>query len=148
MKDSKIIEKAIEGKDEPVSSLPVKTESFVIEGVDLSSGFESNGFEEQNLEFFDLAEDLIGVELEVIMREITQIEIKGENRDFVKMYIRTTTGHKMVFAGQAKIVTTFKRVDKGKGVFALLTFLGKVSLPKSGGKTLNDFRIKTKTVQC
>jgi hypothetical protein len=126
--------------------LPVLSqEKLLINGSNPFDHFASDGFEDQNIEFFDLSEDLIGVELNCVMSEICSISIKDNERDFVKMYLQTSNGYKIVFAGQAKIVSTFKRVNRGSPVLAIITYLGKVKL-EGTAKSMNDFSIKTKII--
>lgn len=100
------------------------------------------GFESQDVEFFD-PKELLGVELHVYLKDVISLNIKGEDKVFVRGYVKTDTDAKMYHFGQHQILATFNRNDKGMGVNAKITFEGKQMI---GVKSLNMFKIEAKSL--
>lgn len=102
----------------------------------------SDGFESQDVEFFK-PDDFKGVELHVYLNSLVSMNIKGEDKIFVKARVKTDSDAKLYYFGQHQIITTFERNDKGRGVNAKVTFEGKEMI---GVKSLNKFKIEAKSL--
>lgn len=114
---------------------------------DAFAHFEDAHFEDSSVEFFKPSNEFLNVQLNVIMTHVEEFDMidevtkQKELRTFVKGYVQTETGYKKFYFGQAKIVNTFQRVDKGTGILAKLTFKGLIKI--KGNRTMNEFEMLT-----
>jgi len=134
-------------------SVEIQNGILINSNVDLEASklFDSilpSDFEEAQLNWFNPEEmGLLGVELDCVLSHTEIVTVKKENgekedKEFVVLKLRTKEGFVKTYAGQAQILSVFRRLDKGYGIITKITWTGKVNIPKTA-KTMNNFSIKT-----
>ena len=106
--------------------------------------FDKSGFEDSSVTFFDPS-GMEGIEMACILTKKVEITIKDEIKEFIVAKVLMSEGYSTYHFGQRQVVNAFDRANEGKGVQAFVTFLGKIAL-KGTSKTMNDFKILTKTI--